>query len=153
MFSELPVEVRCVVSRESSGSDNEVADDDRGLVGLLSEVRVERRESSSLAPLERRFAERLDCLRRSLEELPIISTGTTGHGGCGLGSSRYLESGWLSLHTGPLALVPYEARAGGLQGGEGPQAGVYRPMARCEARVCVWLWVKLGLDLWLHASA
>ena len=64
----------------ASRSDRELIGGDNGLAGLASEVRVERRESVSLAPLRRPFPDPLDCRVRGRGECPIISVETTDHG-------------------------------------------------------------------------
>jgi hypothetical protein len=63
----------------ASGSDLALVGGDKGLAGLESEVRVERRESISLAALRRPFPDPLDCRVRGRGEFPIISVETTDH--------------------------------------------------------------------------
>lgn len=67
----------------ASISDQALAGGDKGFAGLASEVRgevrVERRESRSLAPPRRPFPEPLDCRMRDRGEFPIISAETIDH--------------------------------------------------------------------------
>lgn len=65
--------------RLASGSDKVLAGGDRGLAGLASEMRAERRESRSLTPRRKPFPEPLDCRVRERGEFPIISVETTDH--------------------------------------------------------------------------